>query len=84
MREARIVIHGESYIRVSAVAECYSCEASWVIEVYETGLLGRGENVDHELAILTRMLDRLADIRRMHVFQGLDLATVAALLGSED
>jgi len=84
MSKVRAVIAGESYITVSAVAECYQCDVAWVTEVYEAGLLGAGEHVDSELAILTRMLYRLAEIRRMYVFQGLDLATVEALLAWED
>ncbi len=84
MSDVRLVIGGESYITVSAVAECYECEVAWVTEVYEAGLVGAGKQVDNELAILTRMLDRLAEIRRMYVFQGIDLVTVGALLGLED
>lgn len=83
MTRVRITIEGESYITLEGVAECYECEVAWLHEVYRMGLLGRGRTVERTIAIELRMLDRVADVIRMSVHQGIDLAVVAALLEGE-
>ncbi len=77
-----IVIRGHRYLSVRAVAECYEVEESWVIRIYEAGLLGEGERVEEELAISIGMLDRVAAIRRLHRHLGLSLETIAVWLDS--
>jgi len=79
-RTIRVTIEGESYITLEGVAECYECEYRWVREVYEFGLLGSGVRYDDTTVVLTSMLDRVAEIRRLHVYHGVDLSAVAALL----
>ena len=81
MRDA-IVIRGHRYLWARAVAECYEVEESWVIRIYEAGLLGEGEHVEEELAISVGLLDRVAAIRRLHRHLGMDLEAVAVWLDS--
>lgn len=80
MRRVRITIEGETYITLEGVAECYECEITWLREVYDLGLLGHGRTVEQSIAIELSKLDRVADVIRMSVYQGIDLVVVAALL----
>lgn len=75
-----ITIQGRSYVTLSEAAECYHVETRWVEEVYEYGLLGTGESVEQDIAIPTEMLDRLADIQRLHNQQGVNLPGIAIIL----
>lgn len=77
---ARITIHGESFVTLSTVAECFHVQSTWVREVYDAGLLGRGETVGADLAIAAEQLDRVAMIQRLHRHYGLDLATIEIVL----
>ena len=79
MSRVRVIIEGESYMTLEGVAECYQCELGWLREVYEFGLLGDGRRVDRSIAIELAMLDRVADVLRMTVYQGIDLAVVAVI-----
>jgi len=80
MKLVRITLEGESYITLEGVAECYQCEVAWLREVYEFGLLGRGQVVQERIVIQSRMLDRVAEVIRMSIYQGVDLAAVAVFL----
>jgi hypothetical protein len=80
MSRRRVVIEGESYITLEGIAECYQCELTWVREVYAIGLLGSGRPVEKSIALHVSVLDRVADVLRMSVHLGVDLAVVAALL----
>lgn len=75
-----IVIRGERYVTLAAVAESFEIELTWVQEVYDFGLLGQGETVGGSVAIAARLLDRVAAIRRMNRVQGVNLAGIALLL----
>ena len=75
-----ISIQGRSYVTLSEAAECYHVEVRWVEEVYEYGLLGTGEQVEEQIAIPTEMLDRLAEIQRLHNQQGVNLPGIAIIL----
>jgi hypothetical protein len=79
----RIVIHDETYLTLDAVAECYECEIEWIERIYALGLLGRGEQVEGRTAIPSRMLERVAQIRRLCHHHGIDPAVVDLLLGEE-
>jgi hypothetical protein len=76
---ARIVIRGETWFTLETVARCYEIEVGFLEEVYEQGLLGRGERVGASLAVAAEMLDRVARILRLHR-QGVDVAGIALLL----
>lgn len=83
MSERRIVIRGESFLTLATVAECFHVQVTWVREVYDAGLLGRGERVGDELAIPAAHLDRLALIQRLHRHYGLDLELIEVVLERE-
>ena len=80
MKRVRVTIEGETYISLEGVAQCYECEVTWLREVYSLGLLGRGRIVEETVVIESCMLDRVAEVIRMSVHQGIDLAVVAAIL----
>ena len=80
MNERRITVGGESFVTLETAAACFHVEASWVREVYESGLLGPAERVGDELAIATALLDRLATIQRLHWHWGLDLAAIELVI----
>ena len=77
---ASVIIHGEAYITLRSLAATYELEVSWVREVYEYGLLGSGEAVDDDIAVVSDMLDRLAEVCRLHDRQGVNLAGIAIIL----
>jgi hypothetical protein len=79
---ARLTIHGECFVTLSSVAECFHVHSAWIREVYDFGLLGRGEHVGDDLAIAAAQLDRVATIQRLHRHYGLDLATIEIVLES--
>lgn len=78
----RIVIRGEAFVTLATVAECFHVQSTWVREVYDAGLLGRGERVGDELAIAVVELDRMAKVERLHRHYGLDLATIEIVIES--
>jgi len=80
MKHVRVTIEGEEHISLEGVAECYECEVTWLVEVYNLGLLGPGRIVEETVVIQSQMLDRVAEVIRMSVYQGIDLAVVAAVL----
>jgi hypothetical protein len=55
----------------------------WVREVYDLGLLGRGEAYEGRTAVPGRMLERVAQLRRLCVYHGVDPTIVELLLESE-
>jgi hypothetical protein len=75
-----VTIRGEPYVTLQDVAESFEFELSWVQEVYEFGLLGPGETVGDTIAIASRLLDRVAAIRRLNRVLGVNLAGVALVL----
>ena len=75
-----VTIRGEHYVTLQDVAESFEFELSWVQEVYEFGLLGPGESVGGSIAIASRLLDRVAAIRRLNRVLGVNLAGVALIL----
>jgi len=79
-----IVLRGEAHVTLEAAAECYSVRVEWVREVYELGLLGRGEAVGDAgratVAVAATALDRLAEIIRLHRHHGMDLDEVERFL----
>ena len=80
MTRQSLLIHGELYLTLQTVAECYSVEISWLQQVYELDMAGRGERVDGSLAIAALMLDRVAEIRRIYLQTGMELSGIAVLL----
>ncbi len=83
MSAVRAAIDGESFITLRAAAACYECDTHWVFDVYEFGFLGEGLEIDGELAVASQMLDRLAEIRRLNVFQGLELSVIATFIDAD-
>lgn len=79
-----VTIRGEHYVTLQDVAESFEFELTWVQEVYEFGLLGPGETVDGRIAIASRLLDRVAAIRRLNRVLGVNLAGVALVLQEPD
>jgi hypothetical protein len=75
-----ITIRGEHYITLTHAAEVYEVELTWIEEVYEYGLLGEGERVEAGIAIPAGMLDRLAEIRRLQLQEGVNLPGIAIIL----
>lgn len=73
-------VRGEAYVTLDTVAECYRVEVAWVREVYDHGLLGRGEEVEGATAVAAATLERLATVLRLHRQQGFDLGVIAGLL----
>ena len=73
-------IRGEAWLTVDTVAACYRCEVSWIEEVCRMGLLGSAELIEGRMVVRTVMLDRVADIVRLHHHQGVELEIIAALL----
>lgn len=80
MKHLGVIIEGETYLSLAAIAECYCCEVDWVHEVYQHGLLGRGRVVGEEILLSTCVLDRVADVVRLSVYHGVGLGAVALLL----
>ncbi len=80
----QLTIRGERYVTLATVAECYACETRWVERVYSEGLLGRGVVQEGTVVIHVRMLERVADIVRLHVYQGVSLELVAAFLDTPE
>lgn len=75
-----ISIRGRCYLTLETVAHCYRVEVKWVHEVYEMGMLGRGELVGGATAVEAAMLDRMGRILRLHRQQGINLAGIFQLL----
>jgi hypothetical protein len=80
---ARVVIREETYLTLDLVAECYEVEVEWVEGVYRLGLLGAGEQVEGRPAIPSRMLERVAQLRGLCHYHGLDPALVDVLFGDD-
>jgi hypothetical protein len=78
-----VTIRGEHYIPLPDVAATFEIELTWVQEVYEFGLLGPGETVGGTVAIASRLLDRVAAIRRLNRVQGVNLAGIAVILPAD-
>ena len=79
-----VTIRGETYLTLDAVAECYECEVTWVEEIYALGLLGSGEHIEGLTAIPSRMLERVAQIRRLCHYHGIDPTMVDLLLAEDE
>ncbi len=84
MTRPSLLIHGELYLTLETVAECYSVEISWLQQVYELDMVGPGERVDGSLAIAALMLDRVAEIRRVYLQTGMELSGIAVMLRFND
>ena len=79
-----LTIHGETYVTLQDVAQTFEFELAWVQEVYDFGLLGPGERVEGTVAIASRLLDRVAAIRRLNRVLGVNLAGVALVLQEDE
>lgn len=77
-----IEIRGEVYLTLELAAECFEVEVAWVREVYDTGLLGRGEATRAGLAIPAEGLDRLARVVHLARHLGVELELVGLVLDS--
>lgn len=79
-----VTIRGERYVTLPDVAATFEVELTWVQEVYDYGLLGPGETVGETIAIASRLLDRVAAIRRLNRVQGVNLAGIAVILPADE
>ena len=84
MKIVRTIVSGESYITLEGVVDCYACELTWLRTVYQFGLLGHGVELEGATLIRSAMLDRVAEILRLSVYQGVDLPAIAVLIGKLD
>ena len=75
-----IYIEDEAYVDLAAIAECYELSIVWVREVYDSGLLGRGELRGGETLVRVIALDRVARIIRLRTIHGFDLDVIAHLI----
>ena len=78
-----LTIRGERYVTLPDVAATFEVELTWVQEVYDFGLLGPGEAVGDTVAIASRLLDRVAAIRRLNRVQGVNLPGIALILQTD-
>jgi hypothetical protein len=79
-----LVIRGQAYLTLETMATCYAVEVAWIEEVYEHGLLGRGEEIEGSIAVAAVMLDRFARILQLHRQQGINVAGISSLFGARD
>ena len=74
-------IEGETYVTLEAISQCYQCEVQWLQEVYEAGLFGGGRRYEGTVVFHVTLLDRAAEVVRLHRYQGLGLDAIVVLLG---
>ena len=79
----KLVIGGELHLSLQVVAECYRVEVVWLRDAFEIGLL-EGRREKDEIVIAAGMMDRVAEIVRLHVYYRLDLQAISLLLGPPD
>ncbi len=72
-----------NYLSAQTVAEIYCVKQSLVEEVIDCGLVGEAGCNGHRYVVEITMLERVAEIIRLHVHHGLSLDGVAAFLPSE-
>lgn len=84
MRERTITIRGETYIRIDDVAAFYHCSTEWLLEARDLDLLGPVEEVEETLAISTALLDRVAELVRLHEHLGVELWGIRLALRLDD
>ena len=81
MRNVRIRIEEESYLSLDGISECYQCQVAWLQEAYELGLFGSGREHAGRLVLSVTILDRVAEVIRLHRYEGLGLDAIVILLG---
>ena len=77
-----VYIDDEAYVGLDTIADCYEISVVFVREVYDSGLLGRGELRNDETLVRIVALDRVARIIRLRTIHGLNLDVIAHLLSS--
>ena len=77
---ARLIVHGELYLTLDVVAECYAVDVVWLRRVFDEGLLGPGEVSGPSVAIAEHCLDRVARICQLHFRYGVELEGIALFL----
>src|SRR5262249_17219680 len=80
MTTRTLILHGERYLTLAGIAELYALDPTWILEVYDYGLLGEGEHVGDEIAVAERLLDRVATIERLHRTHGANVPGIALIL----
>ncbi|MCB9916071.1 MAG: hypothetical protein H6828_13155 [Planctomycetes bacterium] len=76
----RVTLHGEGYLTIEAIAECFHVDVAVVRESYELGLFGEVAESEGRVVLHVRELERVATIVRWHVHLGVELTSVALLL----
>ena len=80
MSDLRIVVEGESYLSLEAVSECYDCGTAWLRDAYDFGLLGGGRLHRGDLFLHVTVLDRVAEVWRLHHYEGLAFEAILVVL----
>jgi hypothetical protein len=75
-----VTIRDEEYVTLATIAECYECSEAWVREIFAVGLLGPGEVLGEMTLVPVTLLDRVAHIRRLSVFYGLEIEVIVQIL----
>ncbi len=84
MSDERIVISGELHLSLEAVAACYRVDVTWLREVHELGLLGRVRRHREVTVVSARMLDRVAEVVRLHEVYHLEPSAMVLVLAPAD
>jgi hypothetical protein len=83
MKRSWIVHEGVRWFRAEGVAEIYSLHTSYVRALCAEGLLAESRTIEGELWLAEAMLDRLAQIHRLHHHLGVDLDLVSSWIDRE-
>ncbi len=73
MTEPIMHIEGVAYWRVASAAKAYRVKESFVLEVYQRGLLGECRLEQGEVLLPEEALDRLAWVYRLHFICGVSI-----------
>ena len=78
-----IRIGGEAWLALETVADCYECDVAWLHEAWSHGILGAGMEFEGRVLVHVAVLDRVAEVVRLGVRQGLSLEAIALLVSGD-
>lgn len=82
MNRMRVRIENETYLSLESISDCYQCNAAWIREAYEFGLLGVGRRYEGHVVLHVKVLDRVAQVVRLGRYEGLGFEAIVVLLGT--